>query len=53
VAVGTWVEISLSATAVGGNGTYSFTLRNALTDAAWYASREDTANPPTLVITQG
>lgn len=53
VAVGTWVEINLSATAVGGNGTYSFTLRNALTDAAWYASREDTANPPTLVITQG
>jgi PKD repeat protein len=49
---GSYVDISLPSTAVTGNGTYSFVVRNNNSDAAWYSSREAAANPPQLVITQ-
>jgi PKD repeat protein len=53
VSTGSYVEVGLPSTAVTGNGTYSFVVRNNNSDAAWYSSKEAAANPPQLVITQG
>jgi len=52
VTTGTWAEIDLGATAVSGNGTYSFALKNAVTNSAFYNSREAASNPPQLIVTQ-
>jgi trimeric autotransporter adhesin len=49
-AVGAWVEVGLGSL-VTGNGTYELALASASTNSAIYASREDQAHPPTLVIT--
>jgi PKD repeat protein len=49
--VGTWVDYNLTG-AVGGNGTYSFVLKDGGTDAARFSSKEG-ANDPQLVVTFG
>jgi trimeric autotransporter adhesin len=49
--LGTWVEYDLTG-AVGGNGTYSFVLKDGGTDAARFSSKEG-ANDPQLVVTVG
>ncbi len=49
VAAATYVDIVLPASAVPGNGTYSFALLTSSSDSAIYASRE-TATPPVLVL---
>ena len=49
--LGTWVEFDLTG-AVGGNGTYSFGLKDGGSNAAWYSSKEG-ANDPQLVATFG
>jgi PKD repeat protein len=46
--IGTWVEFNLTG-AVGGNGTYSFVLKDGGDNAAWYSSKEG-ANDPQLVV---
>lgn len=48
--LGTWIEISLG-NVIGGDGTYSFALVGASSDAAWFSSKEG-ANSPQLVLTQ-
>ncbi|MEX1073176.1 MAG: LamG-like jellyroll fold domain-containing protein [Chloroflexota bacterium] len=48
---GTYVEISLGAGAISGNGTYAFAIRSASTNNAAYISRESGTNPPQLVVT--
>jgi PKD repeat protein len=48
VATGQTVEIDVTS-AVTGNGSYAFGLRNANSDSAYYSSREG-ASPPQLVI---
>ena len=50
-AVGRYEEISISPSAIGGNGTYNFVLKSGSTDSAIYSSREDAAHPPQLVMT--
>ncbi len=45
---GTWVEIDI-ASAITGNGTYSFGIRSNSSNSARYSSKEGT-NPPELVI---
>jgi PKD repeat protein len=52
VTTGAWAEIDLGAAAVSGNGTYSFALKNAVTNTALYNSREAASNPPQLIVTQ-
>jgi PKD repeat protein len=49
VAVGTWIELDVSSI-VTGAGTYSFVLRGASSDVAYYDS-EEAANKPQLVVT--
>jgi trimeric autotransporter adhesin len=49
--LGTWVEYDLTS-AVAGNGTYSFVLKDGGTDAARFSSKEG-ANDPQLVVTLG
>ncbi|MEA2306178.1 MAG: hypothetical protein QOH43_3458, partial [Solirubrobacteraceae bacterium] len=51
-AKGTWVEWDVTS-GVAGNGTVSFALASTSGDAASYASREDAAHRPQLVVTQG
>jgi PKD repeat protein len=51
-AKGTWVEWDVTA-GVAGNGLVSFALASTSADAASYASREDAARRPQLVVTQG
>jgi PKD repeat protein len=48
--LGTWIEIDLGGT-ITGNGTYSFALRGASSDGAWFSSKEG-ANDPQLVVFQ-
>jgi hypothetical protein len=48
VAADAWVEFDVTS-AISGNGTYSFALRSASTNSAFYDSKEGT-NRPTLVI---
>jgi trimeric autotransporter adhesin len=49
--VGTWVEFDLGS-AVAGDGTYSFALKDGNANAVWYSSKEG-ANDPQLVVTFG
>jgi trimeric autotransporter adhesin len=49
--IGTWMEFDLTG-AVGGNGTYSFVLKDGGDNAAWYSSKEG-ANDPQLAVTFG
>ena len=49
VSTGQWVDYDVSA-AVTGNGTWSFGLRSDATDGVDYASREDSAHTPQLVV---
>lgn len=49
VSNGQWVELDVTAV-VGGNGVYSFAVRNANLDIVFYSSKEG-LNPPELVIT--
>ena len=51
VTVGTWIELDVTAI-VTGQGPYSFVLRGASGDVAYYDS-EETANKPQLVVTSG
>jgi hypothetical protein len=51
VGVGIWVELEVTA-AVSGNGTYSFGLKNASTDAVYYSSKEG-EHAPELVLQLG
>jgi len=51
VGIGTWIELDVTAV-VTGQGTYSFVLRGASGDVAYYDSREAT-NKPQLVVTSG
>jgi hypothetical protein len=48
-ALGTWIELDLGSSIVG-NGTYSFGIRNGISNLAMYSSREG-AHPPELVVT--
>jgi len=48
VSVGSWVELEV-ATAISGNGTFSFGMKNNSADLVHYSSKEGT-NPPELVI---
>jgi PKD repeat protein len=48
--LGTWVEFNLGST-ISADGTYTFALAGASTDAAWFSSKEG-ANSPQLVLTQ-
>jgi hypothetical protein len=52
-AAGSWLEIVLAPGAIPTNGSYSFALRSSTTDSAIYASREDAAHRPELVIVGG
>jgi trimeric autotransporter adhesin len=49
--LGTWVEYDLTG-AVGGDGTFSFVLKDGGTDAARFSSKE-AANDPQLVVSFG
>jgi PKD repeat protein len=49
--VGTWVEFDLGS-AVAGDGTYSFALKDGNDNTVWYSSKEG-ANDPQLVVTFG
>jgi trimeric autotransporter adhesin len=49
--ISTWVEFDLTG-AVGGNGTYSFLLKDGGDNAAWYSSEEGGSDPQ-LVVTFG
>jgi PKD repeat protein len=49
--VGTWVDFNLGS-AVAGDGTYSFALKDGNDNAVWYSSKEG-ANAPQLVISFG
>jgi len=51
VVAGTWIEFDVTAL-VSGQGAYSFVLRGASGDVAYYDS-EETANKPQLVVTTG
>lgn len=51
VSTNTWVEIDVLA-AIGGNGIYSFGLKNNSTDVVYYTSKEGT-NKPELVMQTG
>ena len=57
ISAGTWVEYDLGATAVTGNGTYSFALIPQTSDGFEFHTRENTTltppNPPQLVLTLG
>jgi trimeric autotransporter adhesin len=46
--IGTWVAFDLTS-AVGGNGTYTFVLKDGGDNAAWYSSKE-AADDPQLVV---
>jgi hypothetical protein len=46
----TWVEITLSPTAVSANGVVSFALKTTSTNSSIFSSSEGT-NPPELVVT--
>jgi glucose/arabinose dehydrogenase len=48
-----YVEITLNAGTITGNGTYAFALRSASTNNQVYSSREAGANTPQLVLTFG
>jgi trimeric autotransporter adhesin len=53
-AVGSWTDVDISRLITGtGNGTYDLALASASTNSAIYASREDAAHAPALVITTG
>jgi PKD repeat protein len=52
-AVGAWVEVGLPPNLITGNGTYELALASASTNSAIYASREDAAHAPALVIATG
>jgi PKD repeat protein len=49
--LGTWVNFDLTG-AVGGDGTYSFALKDGNDNAVWFSSKEG-ANDPQLVVTFG
>ena len=49
--LGTWVDFDLTS-AVAGNDTYSFVLKDGSDNAVWYSSEEGT-NDPQLVVTFG
>ena len=49
--LGTWVDFDLTG-ALGGNGTYSFVLKDGNSNAAWFSSKEGT-NDPQLIVTFG
>ena len=51
VTLGTWIEFDVTAI-VTGQGPYSFVLRGASGDVAYYDS-EEAANKPQLVVTSG
>ena len=51
VTTSTWVEYSLSPVTVTANGLYSFVLVAQSTDGVHFNSRENTTNPPQLVLT--
>jgi len=51
VTLNTWVEFDVTA-AVSGNGTFSFAIKNANSDAVYYHPKE-AANDPQLVIDVG
>jgi PKD repeat protein len=51
VALGTWLELDVTSV-VTGQGPYSFVLRGASSDVAYYDSEEAT-NKPQLVVTSG
>jgi len=51
VATGAWIELNVTAI-VTGQGPYSFVLRGASSDVAYYDS-EEAANKPQLVVTSG
>ena len=51
VVAGTWIELDVSSV-VTGQGPYSFVLRGASSDVAYYDS-EEAANKPQLVVTSG
>ena len=53
VTTNTWVEYSLSPVTVTANGPYSFVLVAQSTDGVDFNSRENTTNPPQLVLTIG
>jgi hypothetical protein len=51
VGLNTWVEFEVTA-AISGNGVYSFGLKNNVSDALYYSSKEG-ANKPELIIQTG
>jgi trimeric autotransporter adhesin len=51
VTAGTWIELDVSAI-ITGEGPYSFVIRGASGDVAYYDS-EEAANKPQLVVTSG
>ena len=53
VTTNTWVEYSLSPVTVTANGLYSFVLVAQSTDGVDFQSRDNTTNPPQLVLTVG
>ncbi len=48
VSSGTWIEFDVTS-AIAGNGLFSFALKNASSDSAYFSSREG-ANAPELVV---
>ena len=48
-----YVEFSLPATAVPGDGLYSFAIKSTATNSAIFRSKEATSNRPQLVVTLG
>ncbi len=50
VSIGTWYELDVTP-AVSGDGVVSLGIKSSSTDGAHYASREDAAHAPQLVIT--
>jgi hypothetical protein len=51
VSVGSWIEVDVTS-AIAGNGTYSFGLKNTSSDVVNYSSKEG-GNAPELVIRTG
>ena len=49
-AIGQRYEVTIPASSVPGNGTYTFALKSASTDSAIFASREDPAHAPELLL---
>jgi len=51
VTVGQWVEFTVTSVIIG-DGTYSFAVKNSISAAVFYSSKEG-ANPPQLVVIGG